>query len=189
MCKKIIFILLGVFLSQICIASEIQDRQQVFQMMKDYTKLTSCMNSFEKKPENERPTTLGDVHTVEYDKENNSYVFYVLWGGDKGCAGGSGTMSGFVTEIARYGGNWKPYTVQTDYAFGEDVGINYGYIESVKKINSHNFEVIGWDRADSKYGGVDGGSNFPANKFKYTLERERFEPWKITHQALLEQRK
>ena len=52
MCKKIIFILLGVFLSQICIASEIQDRQQVFQMMKDYTKLTSCMNSFEKEPEN-----------------------------------------------------------------------------------------------------------------------------------------
>ena len=68
MCKKIIFILLGVFLSQICIASEIQDRQQVFQMMKDYTKLTSCMNSFEKKPENERPTTLSDVHTVEYNK-------------------------------------------------------------------------------------------------------------------------
>ena len=187
--KKLLLIAFLFICSNSKASTEAIDRQQVFKIMKDYTKLTSCMNSFEKVPENGRPTTLGDVHTVEYDKENNSYVFYILWGGDKGCAGGSGTMSGFVTEIARYGGNWKPYTVQTDYAFGEDVGINYGYIESVKKINSHNFEVIGWDRADSKYGGVDGGSNFPANKFKYTLERERFEPWKITHQALLEQRK
>lgn len=188
--KKIIILAIACFVTTKAIAStETTDRQQVFQMMKDYAKLTSCMNSFEKEPENGRPTTLSDVHTVRYDKEDGSYVFYVLWGGDKGCAGGSGTMSGFVTEVARYGADWKPYTIQDDYAFGEDVGINYGYIESVKKINSHKFELIGWDRADSKYGGVDGGSNFPANKFRYTLEDERFKPWKITHQALLEQRK
>lgn len=147
------------------------------------------MNSFEKTSENGTPTTLNDVHTVEYNKENNTYIFYILWGGDKGCAGGSGTMSSFVTEVAKYGGDWKPYTIQDDYAFGEKVGINYGYIESIKKINKDLFEVISWDYADEKYGGVDGGSNFPANKFKYTLERENFEPWKITHQALLEQRK
>lgn len=115
-------------------ASEVQDKQKVFNIMRDYTKLVSCMNSFESDPENGRPTTLSDVHTVAYDKEDNSYVFYVLWGGDKGCAGGSGTMSSFVTEVARYGGDWKPYTIQNDYAFGDNVGINYGYIESIVSV-------------------------------------------------------
>ncbi|MGW7846244.1 hypothetical protein ACWEZX_06940 [Acinetobacter baumannii] len=188
--KKIILLVVAVaFSAFVRASSELEDKQNALNMVKQYSALVSCMNSFEKDPENGSPTTLNDVHTVEYDKEDNSYVFYVLWSGDKGCAGGSGTMSNFVTEVARYGGAWKPYTVQTDYAFGEDVGVNYGYIESIKKINSHKFELIGWDHADSKYGGVDGGSNFPANKFKYTLEREQFEPWKVTHQALLEQRK
>ncbi len=187
--KKLLLIAFLLICTHSKASTEVVDRQQVFKIMNDYTKLTSCMTSFEKEPENGIPTTLSDVYTVEYDKEDNSYVFYVLWSGDKGCAGGSGTMSSFITEVARYGGAWKPYTVQTDYAFGENVGVNYGYIESIKKINSHKFELIGWDHADSKYGGVDGGSNFPANKFKYTLERERFEPWKVTHQALLEQRK
>lgn len=187
--KKIMFLLFFSSISLNCVASEIEDKQNVYNMMREYTKLVSCMSSFEKEPENGRPTTLKDVQTVEYNKKDNSYVFYILWGGDKGCAGGSGTMSSFVTEVARYGGDWKPYTIQDDYAFGSNVGINYGYIESIKKIDFNKFEVISWDYADDKYGGVDGGSNFPANKFKYTLERTRFESWRITHQALIEQRK
>ena len=85
--KKLLLIAFLFICSNSKASTEAIDRQQVFKIMKDYTKLTSCMNSFEKVPENGRPTTLGDVHTVEYDKENNSYVFYVLWGGDKGCAG------------------------------------------------------------------------------------------------------
>lgn len=186
--KKILFLIL-LICSTSKASTETQDRQQIFEIMNDYTRVVSCMSSFEKEPEGGRPTRLNDIITVEYNNEDQSFVYYVLWSGDMGCAGGSGTMSSFVTEVARYGGDWKPYTIQTDYAFGEDVGINYGYIESIKKINSHKFEVVAWDFADSKYGGVDGGSNFPANKFKYTLEHERFKPWKITHQALLEQRK
>lgn len=170
-------------------SDELQDKQKVFEIIKQYSGLVSCMNSFAKDPENKDPTTIKDIHTVEYDPKQRSFVFYVLWSGDLGCSGGSGGMSSFITEIARYGGDWKPYTVQDDYAFGENVGFNYRFIESIKKINTNKFEVVGWDYADSKYGGEDGGSNFPANKFKYTVERERFDPWKITHQALLEQRK
>lgn len=188
--KKIILLVgVVVFSTFIHASSEIEDKQNAFNMVKQYSGLVSCMSSFEKNPENGRPTTIKDVTTVNYDKNNNEYVFFVLWVGDMGCLGGSGTISSFVTEVARHGGDWKPYTIQTDFAFGQNVDINYGYIESIKKINANKFEVISWDHADSKYGGVDGGSNFPANKFKYTVEREGYSGWRVTHQTLLEQRK
>jgi hypothetical protein len=190
--RKILLVFLGLMLtshSAFSNTSEIQEKQKIFNMMKTYTSLVACMTSFENDPENSNPTTIKDVHTVEYNLKDRSFVFYILWGGDMGCAGGSGTLSGYVTEVAKYGGDWKPYTIQSDYAFGQNIGLNYKYIESIKKIDSNTFEVISWDYADSKYGGEDGGSNFPANKFRYKLERERFEPWKITHQSLLEQRK
>ncbi len=58
-----------------------------------------------------------------------------------GCSGGSGTMSSFVTEVAKHGGDWMPYTIQTDFAFGQDVGINYGYIESIKKLLLINLKL------------------------------------------------
>lgn len=157
--------------------------------MKTYTSLVACMTSFENDPENGRPTTIKDIYTVEYNLKDKAFVFYILWGGDMGCSGGSGTLSGYVTEVAKYGGDWKPYTIQSDYAFGQNIGLNYKYIESISKIDSNTFEVVSWDYADSKYGGEDGGGNFPANKFRYKLEREKFKPWKITHQSLLEQRK
>lgn len=169
-------------------STEAEDKLQVLKIMKQYSEVASCMSSFEPNPESGRPTTIKDIHTVEYSKSDSTFVYYVLWSGDMGCAGGSGTMSSFVSEVAKHG-NWKPFTVQNNYAFGDDVGINYGYIESIKKINATTFEVVSWDYADGKYGGVDGGSNFPANKFRYTLESEKFKPWRVTHQALLEQRK
>lgn len=175
------------FFSTLSSASEVEDKSKIFNIMKTYSSLVACMTSFENNPENNQPTTVKDIHTVEYNPEDRAFVFYVLWGGDMGCAGGSGTMSSYVTEVARYGGDWKPYTIQSDYAFGENVGINYKYIESIKKISNSHFEVISWDYADAKFGGVDGGSNFPANKFKYTLEQSEFEPWKITKKVLLEQ--
>ena len=170
-------------------SNEIEDKQLVLKIMKQYSEVTACASTFTKDADNGKQTTIHDITTVEYNKSDNSYVFYVLWGGDLGCQGGSGTLSSYVTEVAKYGGNWKPYTIKTDYAFGQDTDLDYRYIESVKKISPFEFEVISWANADSKYGGVDGGSNFPANKFRYTLKRERFEPWKVTHQALLEQRK
>ncbi|WP_312971080.1 hypothetical protein [Acinetobacter gerneri] len=189
--KKILMLgLVGFLLSSSVFASEEQDRLSVFQIMKTYTKAVSCVNSLNEMPDNGKPTTVKDVITVEYNEADESLVFYVVWSGDMGCRAGSGTLSSYVTEVAKYGGkNWKPYTIQTDYAFGDNIGLNYKYIESVKKINSSKFEVISWDYADAKFGGEDGGSNFPANKFKYTIERAKFEPWKISHQALLEQKK
>lgn len=119
--RKILLVFLGLMLtshSAFSNTSEIQEKQKIFNMMKTYTSLVACMTSFENDPENSNPTTIKDVHTVEYNLKDRSFVFYILWGGDMGCAGGSGTLSGYVTEVAKYGGDWKPYTIQSDYAFG-----------------------------------------------------------------------
>ncbi len=40
-----------------------------------------------------------------------------------------------------------------------------------------------------KFGGKDGGNNFPANKFRYTLKNVDGEGWKLVDQVLLEQNK
>lgn len=182
---KKIAVPLALFLSSTVHASEVQDKQQVFNIIKEYANVASCMHSFDPKSSGDK-TTMKDVITVERDE--HSLVYYVFWSGDLGCSAGSGTISSFVTEVAKYG-LWKPFTVQTDYAFGDDIGINYRFIESLKMINKNHFEVVAWNYADSKYGGSDGGNNFPANKFKYTIQRENFEPWKVTNQTLLEQNK
>lgn len=167
-------------------STEMQDKQQVLKMMKQYAPLVSCEGPFAVGSKQQDSELLKEIHTVE--KDEDTAVYYVLWGADMGCSGGSGSMSGFVTEVSKYG-DWKPLVIQDNYAFGKDVGINYVFIESIKKITPLKFEVIAWDYADEKYGGKDGGMNFPANKFRYTLEREQFEPWKITNQALLEQKR
>lgn len=169
---------------------ELSQKKEVLDIMKRYAEVRSCMHSFTKSPDNSEPTTLKDIFTVERDSEFTAYSYYVLWSGDLGCAGGSGTLSSYVTEVAKYGsGSWKPFTVQTDYAFGEDIGINYRFIDSLKRISKDKFILVGWDYADEKYGGNDGGNNFPANKFEYTIEMVMGEGWKITNQKLLEQKK
>lgn len=189
--NTILGIILGLIASSaIAATDEISQKKEVLDIMKKYAEVRSCAHSFTKSSDNSEPTTLKDVFTVERDSEFSAYSYYVLWSGDLGCAGGSGTLSSYVTEVAKYGGGtWKPFTVQTDYAFGEDIGINYRFIDSLKRINNDKFILIGWDYADEKYGGNDGGNNFPANKFEYTIEMLIGEGWKITNQKLLEQNK
>lgn len=67
--KKIILLGGVLVLSPFINAStEIEDKQNAFNMVKQYSGLVSCMSSFEKNPENGRPTTIKDVTTVNYDK-------------------------------------------------------------------------------------------------------------------------
>lgn len=92
-----------------------------------------------------------------------------------------------MSVVGRYS-DQRPFVVLDNSAFG-DININFRFIESVKQINRNKFEIISYNYADQKYGGRDGGNNFPANTFKYTVELNNFDNWEITHQALLEQSK
>ena len=168
-------------------ATESSEKVQVLNVMKKYVEATSCWHSFEKDSDFKK-TTIADVYPIYSDKEIGLSEYYVFWGGDKGCNGGSGTMSFFISEVAKYSDS-RPFVVMNDYAFGDDIDINFRFIESVKQIKNDQFEIVSWNYADDKYGGKDGGNNFPANKFKYTLANVKGEGWKITKQVLLKQNK
>lgn len=58
-----------------------------------------------------------NIHPPEEDYTGSTY--YVLWSGDKGCEGGSGTMSAYISEVSRYSTS-RPFLVNTDDALGDN---------------------------------------------------------------------
>lgn len=181
--KKLFIILSALAFSACAFANDPNEKKIVYNKVKSYADLVSCSNSFESDAENK--TTLSDVILVE--KNSHSTHYYVLWHGDWGCYGGSGSGGSYITHIYKRHYSEQFY-ITNDYAFGE-IGINYKFIESLKKISKDEFILVSWDFADEKFGGVDGGGNIPANKFEYTIELDGDNGWQITNKKLLEQRR
>ena len=190
MFKKVIAttFLLGINVNTV-FASELQDKQIIMKLMNNYINSVACATS------KVQINNIVSIFPPEEDYTGSTY--YVLWSGDKGCEGGSGTMSSYITEVSRYSSS-RPFLVNTDDALGDNnekawaAGTwftNYRFIESMKKTKDGSLEIIGWNYADAKYGGKDGGNNFPANKFKYTLALDEEAGWKVIKQVLLEQNK
>lgn len=178
----------GLF-SNVAFATEFQDKQTIMKMMNQYINVVACATS---------KVELKDIVSIfPSEEEYTGSAYYVLWSGDKGCEGGSGTISTYISEVSRYSSS-RPFLVNTDDALGDNnekawaAGTwftNYRFIESMKKTKDGSLEIIGWNYADAKYGGKDGGNNFPANKFKYTLALDEEAGWKVIKQVLLEQNK
>lgn len=183
--KIIISVLLSTSSLGATYASELSEKNDVIRIMNNYTSSISCMND---------KTQLKDIFTIDKPSENGS-TYYVLWNGDIGCNGGTGTHSYYISEVSRFSKN-RPLLVTTNDAFGDNnekvwnsdkSSINYRFIKSVKQISSNEFEVVSYAYADEKFGGVDGGNMGPANKFRYSVNLVGDEGWKITKQVLLEQ--
>ena len=184
--NKIISLLLLVGASSSVLATpKSAEKHQVFNVMKKYAEAVSCGHTFDGISDFER-TTIDNVYLISNDSDTGNTVYFVLWGGDVGCNIGSATTSYYMSEVSRYSKS-RPFLMQNEYAFGNDININFRFIQSVKQIKGDQFEIISWNYADEKYGGSDGGTNFPANKFKYTVTNVGDGEWKITHQVLLEQ--
>ncbi|WHP04901.1 hypothetical protein QLH32_12720 [Acinetobacter corruptisaponis] len=168
--------------------TESQEKVQALNVMKKYAEATACMTTFEKGEE--RLTTIKDVFTIDRDPSLGSSSYFILWGGDQGCNGGSGTWSSIISEVSRFSEN-RPFLVQNLDALGTDIyeTINFRFIESVKKPQPKTLEIISWNYADDKYGGKDGGNNFPANKFKYIVKQDNENEWKVISQTLIKQNK
>ena len=179
---------LGVF-SNAAFATEFQDKQAIMKMMNPYINAVACATSKVELKD------IVNIHPPEEDYTGSTY--YVLWSGDKGCEGGSGTMSAYISEVSRYSTS-RPFLVNTDDALGDNNEkawatrssfTNYRFINSMKKTQDGLLEIVSWNYADDIYGGKDGGNNFPANKFKYTLALDEESGWKVIKQVLLEQNK
>lgn len=167
--------------------TETQEKVKVLNLMKKYTELISCSNTFGENDLN-RKTTIKDVFTIERDKETGSRTYFVWWGGAAPCSLANTGFSSYISSVYRESKE-LPFNVTSDFAFGEDLNINSRFIESVTQLSTEKFKIISWDYADNKYGGVDGGMHFPANKFEYIIEYDTNSfGWIITRQRLLEQR-
>ncbi len=119
--------------------AEVQEKQQVLNVMKKFTAAVSC---------NTTPISLKNIYTVERNVKSGSASYYVLWRGNVGCGTGNTNMSSYVTEVHR---TWDslPFTIDADYKgssllslYAFDDNISYGFIESIKKVNSKQFEVV-----------------------------------------------
>lgn len=166
--------------------TEAQEKLQVQKVMQKFIETIACKT--DKEP---LKVHLRNIQLAQKDSYSSSY--YVLWESDLMCAGGSGTQGGNITLVEKYG--TKPFVVNVRnfdsilYAFGESVGFQYEFVQSIKRISDSEFEVVSWGDADDRWGGSDGGENFPANKFRYILKKQKYNNWKIVNQVLLEQKK
>ena len=146
-------------------ASERDEKLQVLQLVKTYSATVACDTTFEGgKP---LSAQLGKVFTIERDPEGGMASYYVLWGGDKGCNGGSGTSSFFVSEVGRYSSS-RPLLVLSDEAFGKGFdAINPRFIQSIQQHSPSSFTVISLEHADKD------GNNFPSKKYQYELRQQK----------------
>ena len=181
----ILFLLISAF-SMLANANN-SEKQIVYEKVKQYANLVSCYNSFNANLDlgTEVKTGLSDVFLVEKEPEHIEY--YVFWEGDMGCSGGNGSVSSFITNIWKNPKSHKDFYIIGNDAFGADLDLNYRFIEKIYQISKDEFKIISWDYADEKYGGIDGGQNFPANKFEYTLKLQKRIGWQVTKKRLLEQ--
>ena len=157
-------------------ASERDDKLQVLQLVKTYSETVACDTTFEGgKP---LSAQLGKVFTIERDPDSGMASYYVLWGGDKGCNGGSGTSSFFVSEVGRYSSS-RPLLVLSDEAFGKGFdAINPRFIQSIEQHSPSSFTVVSLEHAEQD------GNNFPSKKYQYEL-RQQTGKWVMTKRSYL----
>ncbi len=149
--------------------SELEQKAKVISTLKKYTETVACGTNFEESP-------LEDFLKYTFTAtEGHSY--YVLWFGDIGCAGGSGTSSFYISEVGR-DTETRPFLVKELNAFGSEFAkeVNSRFIEDVIKISSNHFSVISSEFSEND------SNNFPSQKFRYELKRtdEWGSDWKVT---------
>ena len=115
------------------------------------------------------------------EEDYTGSTYYVLWSGDKGCEGGSGTMSSYISEVSRYSSS-RPFLVNTDDALGDNNEkswtngtsfTNYRFIESIKNKNLINekLNIRVDDLIESKNMLEDKIKKLKSNKIKNNYEK------------------
>lgn len=157
--------------------TEADEKIAALTVLKKYSETVSCITNFEE--EKSVRKFLKNVYTIERNEENGSVTYFILWHGDIGCQGGSGTNSAMISEVSRSYGS-GPLIVQNNDAFGEDFSekINMRFIEKIQQVSDSRFLVV-----SSEFGDHD-ANNFPSWKYQYTVDKIGFQ-WKVTNKKFL----
>jgi len=145
-----------------------QEKKEVLKQASNFAQAVACYTTFDNDAEDK--TTLKDIYLVESIPDYAEYL--VSWSGDWGCYGGSGTYSTYLTSFSKLADN-RPFIVNKqdilDDINADDYTINTRFIENIT-YEKDKIIIIGSDFSDE---GDDGGNNFPANRYKYTLALDK----------------
>lgn len=170
-----------------------QEKLQVLAVAKKYAEATACGTTFDKDtPLNER-TNIKDVFLIDRSPDVGGATYYVYWGGDVGCGGGSGGGRDVLSEIHR---NYDivRFVVLRDifdlmnFGIREDGHtdissyINTRFIQSLKRIKDDEWEIIALSYVEDKNEPNAG----PSSEFKYILKYDRsVYRWRLIKKVLL----
>ncbi len=170
------FLLVGLLLSfQVQAAPEIVEKRLALNTVKNYATAIACGTSFEKDEDGKIHASTDDVFVIEKSEDDFSEsVMYVLWWGDQGCMGGTGTSMSNLTAVTKWT-SLRPYIVTADYPFGEDVDkhINYRFISEFKQIDSNLFKIT-----SGKFAENDSNAG-PSLQDTILVENQKGVGWKV----------
>lgn len=158
------------------------EKLDVLRQAKNYAQAIACSTTFSK--DSEVKTDINDVYLIEsttdYDSGEEFGTNYIVeWGGDNGCAGGSGTYMGFITSFSRFS-QTRPFVVEHQNII-DDMDLN-GYSLNPRFIEDVSYNNKKLSVTSSEYG--NDGSNSPRYKYIYTATYSDF-GWKIVNRKLI----
>lgn len=160
-------------------------KHEVLDKAKQYAQSVACMTTFDEDSEGEM-TTANNVYPLQYRKMYSdsgvSGSFLVLWGGDVGCMGGSGTYSYSLTEFQRIS-DTRPFTVlNTDlleelYELSE---INTRFIQDVSyNDRTKILEIVSYAFAPND------SNHSPSYKYRYNFTKSESDAWSLSKKVRL----
>jgi len=158
-----------------------QEKKEVLKQASNFAQAVACYTTFD--ADSEYQTTVKDIYLTEKDTGYTEYV--VFWSGDWGCSGGSGTYMSYLTSFSKPSQS-QPFIVDQQDILGDINAdgylVNDRFIEDIKFENG-KFLITGSDFSNE---GDDGGNNFPANRYKYTLALDSNNyKWKLVNKKFM----
>ncbi|WP_066165397.1 hypothetical protein [Aliarcobacter cryaerophilus] len=170
--KKLLFVLMLTF--GLLKASTNKEKDEVLKVIKNYANSIACETTFDN-PDFQK---LFDNIVLSYKDSTGETNYYVLWGGDIGCNGGTSSSSYYVSEVGRYS-NSRPFLVIKRDIFGSLDDINFRAIKSFKKIDDNKYEIVSINYDDND------PNCCPSLKQKYIVYKLKGE-WKVFEKTLIE---
>lgn len=160
-------------------------KHEVLEKAKQYAQSVACMTTFDDDSE-EKLTSVNNVYPLEYSKMFDdgkvSGSFLVLWSGDVGCMGGSGTYGYSLTEFQRASDS-RPFTMSNlDLLMDlyEVSEINTRFIQDVSYNNrTKALEIISYDFAPND------SNHSPSLKYRYNFKNSDYGNWKLSEKVRL----
>lgn len=147
------------------------EKTQVLNVVKKYAQTIACQLE-----ENKSKKVLNMTTSSDYTD-----VYYVLWWGDIGCAGGSYTVTANITEVRK--NSWMDfnYNISVKPVLNEEVyyRLNPRLIEDLKRISDNKIEIISSENDLSLVNHTD-------RKYRYIFQRsESGAEWVLINKILI----